>query len=339
MPLLKTIAELKSYVALDTAGILPSFELELAYVETDTIRPLLGGPLYAWLQAAYDAPGFDATGVGLATQLLRAVQAPLARLAVAANVTMHQATIDETGVHIVSTEKSKTAFQWQTRDMQAFLLQRGYRGLDALVAWLEEHHVDSPELQAWADSGAGQRHRRELFTSTAEFEEFESISASRLVFEALRPVRRRLESFELQRVLGAEFLLELREQVRTRTVSSENQLLLSTYVLPALAALTIGHAVPELGLRLTGTGIDLAIARTDDSNSKEADAGLDALLRDKVNEALLSGERYLRRLTDYLDRLASATRFATYYASPAYTSPSQGAAPVNTSASKIYKLC
>jgi hypothetical protein len=335
--LLKTIAELKSYVALDTDGILPSFALELEYVETNVIRPVLGGVLHTWLQAAYDAPGFDPKGTGLAAQLLRAVQAPLARLAVANNITLHMATIDETGVHIVSNDKSKTAFQWQTNAQQAFLLQRGHLGLDALVDWLEEHRDDSPELKAWAASTAGQRHRRELFTSTAEFQEMEAISNSRQVFEALRPVRRRMESFELQRVLGADFLIELREQVRTRTVSSENQMLLSTYVLPALACLTIGHAVPELGLRLTGEGIDLTIARNDDANSKEADAGLDALLAKKVNEALMSADRFLTRLTDLLDRTASATRFATYFASPTYTNPNQLVAPVNTVDSKIWK--
>jgi hypothetical protein len=335
--LLKTIAELKSYVALDTEGILPSFALELEFVETSTIRPLLGGALHTWLQAAYDAPGFDPQGTGLAAQLLRAVQAPLARLAVAANLTLHMATIDETGVHITSNDKSKTAFQWQTNQMQAFLLQRGNLGLDALVDWLEENHTASPELQAWAASAAGQRHRRELFTRTAEFQEMEAISHSRQVFEALRPVRRRLESFELQRVLGADFLFELREQVRTRTVSSENQMLLNTYVLPALAALTIAHAVPELGLRLTGEGIDLTIARNDDANAKEADAGLDALLASKVNAALMDADRFLHRLTDYLDRTASATRFATYFASPTYTNPNQVVAPANTADSRIWK--
>ncbi|MGI4866158.1 MAG: DUF6712 family protein [Janthinobacterium lividum] len=337
--LLKDITELKSYVALDTDGILPSFALELTYVEASVIRPLLGGVLHTWLQAAYDAPGFDPTGTGLAAQLLRAVQAPLARLAVAYNITLHMATIDETGVHITSNDKSKTAFQWQTNQMQAFLLKRGYLGLDDLVAWLEEYRDDSPELKAWAASAAGQRHRRELFTSTAEFNEWENISNSRQVFEALRPMRRRMESFELQRVLGAEFLQELREQVRVRDVSSENQMLLSTYVLPALACLTIGHAVPELGLRLTGEGIDLAIARFDDANAKEADAGLDQLLASKANTALMDADRYLHRLADYLNRTASATRFATYFNSVTYTDPNQVVAPVNTSASKIYKLC
>jgi hypothetical protein len=339
--LLKTITELKSYVSLATSnlGIPPAIALELQHVEAEAIRPLLGGALLTWLQAAYDAPAFDPAGTGLAAQLLRAVQRPLACLAVAAGITTHQTRVDDTGVHFMATETSKQAFQWQTNELQDMLLRRGHNGLDALVEWLEEHLNDSPELQAWGGSTAGQRHRRELFTSTAEFQELEAISHSRQVFEALRPMRRRLESFELQRVLGADFLEELRSQVRRRAVTSENQMLLSTYVLPALAALTIGHAVPELGLRLTGEGIDLTIARNDNSNSKEADAGLDALLASKTNAALLDAHRFLTRLTDYLDRTASATRFATYYASSTYTNPNQVVAPVNTVDSRIYKFC
>ncbi len=116
-------------------------------------------------------------------------------------------------------------------------------------------------------------------------------------------------------------------------------MLLSTYVLPALAALIIGHTVPELGLRLTGAGIDLTIARLDNANAKEADAGLDALLAGKTNAALLDADRFLRRVTDYLDRTASATRFATYYGSSTYTAPGQVAAPANAPDSKIYKFC
>ncbi|MDJ0367288.1 hypothetical protein QMK33_19240 [Hymenobacter sp. H14-R3] len=339
MPLLKTIAELKRYVPVDTTGILPSFALELEQTEADVIAPLLGPALLAWLQAAYDAPDFDPAGPGLAAQLLRAVQAPLARLATATATTVHQVSIDETGVHITSTDTSKTAFQWQLDRVQAQFLKRGFSGLDALVAWLEAHAEASPELQAWAASPAGQRHRRELFISTADFQEYENISSSRLAFEALGPMRRRLENFELGPVLSPEFLAELRDQVRSRALTSDNENLLRTYVYPALACLTIGHAVPELGLSLNGGGIDLTIARLDDSNAKEADAGLDQLLQSKVSEALISGSRYLRQLTSYLDRTASALRFPTYFASSAYTAPDQPALVVNTLISKVYKFC
>ena len=339
--LLKTIDELKRFVAVDADSkfkLKQSWVLELENTEVGTIAPLLGEPLYAWLLAAYEAPGFNAQGATLAAQLLRAVQAPLARVAMATAVTMHQVSIDETGVHIVSTAEIKTAFQWQSNAMQAVLRSQGQTDLDNLVAWLEAHRDDSAELRAWATSSAGQRHRRELFTCTADFQEYENISQSRAVFEALGPARRRLERFELGRVLSPAFLQELRDQVLTRTLTSDNENLLRTYVYPALASLTIGRAVPELGLRFNDDGIDLTIARIDDSNAKEADAGLDQLLRNKVSQALDDGARYLRDLTDYLDRTASATRFATYFNSPAYTAPGQPEAIAHSPTAKIFKF-
>lgn len=340
--LLKTLAEFQAYVAADfnvKTGLPPSFVLELAETEATLIAPLLGLPLYTWLQAAYDAPGFDPTASTPAAGLLRAVQAPLARLAASSGITTHQVTIDGTGVPIVSTDKIKTAFQWQSRELQALHQRRGYAGLDALVLWLEDHQGDAPELQAWAASPAGRRHRHELFTSATDFQGYENIGASWLVFEALRPVRRRVETFELRTVLGSAFLLELREQVEARTLTSENENLLRSYVYPALASLTIAGAVPALSLRLTPDGIDLAIQRPDDANAKEADAGLSELLYQKAQQARAVGERYLRQLSEHLDEVASATRFATYYASPTYTPPGRPAVVVNSATSKVWKFC
>ncbi|MGI4762946.1 MAG: hypothetical protein ACRYF0_19700 [Janthinobacterium lividum] len=63
------------------------------------------------------------------------------------------------------------------------------------------------------------------------------------------------------------------------------------------------------------------------------------MLRSKASEALLAGARYLRQLTSYLDRTASATRFATYFQSATYTAPGQPAPVVNTLTSKAYKFC
>ncbi|MDO7875541.1 hypothetical protein Q5H93_12425 [Hymenobacter sp. ASUV-10] len=338
--LLKTLDELKKFVATDaTVDLPPAIALALGTVETSEVEPLLGSTLHAWLQAQYDAPGFDAAGPSVAARLLRAVQAPLSRLGTAAGLAGHQATIDNTGVHILSTDTSKTAFPWQVNQLRDSLERQGYRDLDTLVQWLEDHAGDAPELQAWAISVAGQRHRQELFTSTADFQQYENISSSRRVFIALGQVRRRLEHFELGRVLGLDFLQELRDQVRDRGLTSDNRNLLRTYVYPALAALAIGHGIPELGLRLADDGIELTIARVDDSNAKEADAGLDQLLLGRASKALVSAERYLRHLTDYLDRTASATRFATYFHSPAYTAPNQPVVPTNTAESRIYKFC
>ncbi|TPG71985.1 DUF6712 family protein [Hymenobacter nivis] len=339
MALLKTIDELRRYVAIDASDIPPAIALAIIEAEADCLSPLLGSALQDWLQVAYDAPTFDPDAPTPAAQLLRRVQGALGRLGTGVGLTGHQVSIDATGVHIIVGDTMKTAFQWQVVQRQQQLLRQGQRGLDEVVQWLEDHREDSAELRDWAISPAGRRHRRELFTCTADFQEYENISNSRLVFGALGPVRRRLEAFELGPVLGPDFLAELRDQVRARSLTSDNENLLRTYVYPALASLTIGHAVPELGLALNGDGIDLTIARVDDSNSKEADAGLDQLLSTKANEALMAGARYLRNLTSYLDRTASATRFATYFNSSAYTNPNTPVLERNRPDSPTYKFC
>ena len=338
MSLLKTITELKQFVSIDSREIPPAIAIALRDVENSFIRTLLGKPLHAWLQAAYDAAGFDPEADdSLAAELLRLVQAPLARIATAIGLPEHQVIIDATGVHIIVGETSKTAFQWQVNKAQAVLQGKGLRDADTLVQWLEDNYQSSAELQAWATSDAGQRHRRELFTCPAVFQECENIGDSRAVFALLGPVRRRLEHFELGRVLGHEFLQELRDQTLARALTSDNKNLLRTYVLPALASLTVGHATPEMGLKFTGDGIELMVARIDDSNAKEADAGLDQLLKSKADQALLTGERWLRQLTSYIDRTASATRFATYFHSSAYTAPAP--APVRDISAKTFKIC
>ncbi|QIX60874.1 hypothetical protein HER32_06660 [Hymenobacter sp. BT18] len=337
MALLKTVDELNCYVKVNinsTQPIPDAIQLQLIQVEQLVIRRLLGKELYQWLVDQYNTTGDQES---LASELLALVQAPLARLATAGSVEEHQVTVDSTGIHFVATETQKTAFPWQVKALQKALIWRGNSDLDVLVQWLEDNR-EAPELAPWLASPASELHRRGLFTCTAEFQEHVDISSSRVVYEALAPVRRRLEDFELSAVLSPAFLSELREQIRTRTLTSENENLLRSYVHPALANLSFAKAVPELGLRIAPDGIELKVARIDDSNAKEADASLDQLMLLKTRGALDDGHRYLRRLEDYLNRQASTTSFPTYFASSRYTAPDTPVVPVNSSTTRIFKF-
>lgn len=320
MSLLTKLDELRRYVRIEAKDFPVAIELNVPAAEKG-VAALLGPTLYAWLLTQYEA-GLAPTDAGVPAQLLRLVQAPIARLSTAWALDEHQAKISNTGVQITSTQTEKTAFQWQVKDLRDTLEARGYNDLDTLVEWLEANHDELPELRAWAASAAGQRHRRELFTGTADFQEYTNIYASRRTFVALGSIRRRVESFELVGVLGDEFLAELREQVRTRTLSSDNENLLRSYVYPALAELSIAQGIPELGLRLSGDGVELDIRRRDKNSLQLSDSALLAKLLDqKMHSSLDAGGRYLRQLRSHLDRSASATRFATYFRSPAYTAP------------------
>jgi hypothetical protein len=132
-------------------------------------------------------------------------------------------------------------------------------------------------------------------------------------------------------VLGAEYFEELKAQLRAGTVSADDAHVLDEYVRPALAHLVVAKAVPEVGLNFNGAALELNIYRFDDSNQKEADASIDALLTTKIAQAEADAQVYLTDLRQYLNRQASPTRYATYFASSTYTDP-QAARPTVRSA-------
>lgn len=146
-----------------------------------------------------------------------------------------------------------------------------------------------------------------------------------------------MERFAIEPVLGTNFYLELKEQVMDRDVSADNQRVLEQYIRPALAHLVIAKAVPELGMGLNGNAIELNVYRLDDSNQKEADASIDSLLAMKVAQAAADAQVYLTRLRQYLNKMASSTRYAAYFISTAYQDPSGPRPTVRTEvAGRIY---
>ncbi|MBC6698876.1 DUF6712 family protein [Hymenobacter puniceus] len=339
LTLLKTCDELRRYVSVQTNDVPEPVRREEERLRGALLLPVLGADLLHWLDAQYEAgllPEHDAP----AAELLRLVQAPLARLSLAGALDELQVSIDETGVHIQTTGTHKTAFQWQINSLAKTLSRKGYADMVVLLRWLEANHATTTELplQDWA-AGPSRNRRRQLLTSPDEFSRFENIQDSWPVFEALRPLLVRQELFVLEPQLGYDFLSELREQVRTRTVTPENEELLEQFVRPALASSTLARAVPELGLRLTGDGIELMVARVDDSNAKEADAGLDQLLQARAFEAQRAADILLEKMRGFLNQRASATRYATYFTLGPYRAPATPVTPLNTAESRVYRFC
>ena len=189
---------------------------------------------------------------------------------------------------------------------------------EKVLAFLQQHRDEFP---TWAGSEAARQHR-ELFISTAAaFSQHYNINNARYTFLSLASLVRKTESFALEPALGSDFFDELKEQLASETLTADNAALVSKYLQPALAHLTMAQAIGELGFSLNGQALELNIYRPDNSNSKESDPGLQRLLDMKQEQALEDGERYLRRLRKLLNESASATRYATYFNSSVYEQP------------------
>lgn len=327
MSFIRTAEQFQAHVGINQNTELAPFLPDLRVVETQRLRPLLGAALYHELQALPDAdvaalldpaPGSPADVRG---ELLRLVQCAAANLAALEYLAVQQVQISDVGVHIFSDGGKKTAFQWQINELRASFRRKGFNALEEVLEYLDAH-LDAPALAAWATSDAATASHKLFIATARQFSEHYDIGNSRLTYLALLPTLRKVERFQLEAVLGTALFLELREQLMDRDLSADNRLLLDHYLRPALAHLVVAKALNgDVGLGLNGDAIELNVYRADDSNNKEADAGIAQLLTMKAAQALADGQVFLTKLRQFLNAEASATRFVSYFTSTAYTSP------------------
>ena len=317
MSLLRTIDQFQAYVKVNYNTALANFEPDIRLAERQRVRPVLGPALYNELSALSDADLQAALDdkASLTGQLLHLVLEAAANLGALEYLPLSQVNISDSGIAI---NVPKTAFQWQINELRVYFRRKGYDALEAVLVFLDAHAGDFP---AWATSAAATEARRQLLATATEFTRHYDIGGSHLTYLALLPALRKVERFALGGVLGPAYLAELRAQLSAGAVTADNQLVLDEYVRPALAHLTVVKAVPEIGLGLNGSNLELNVYRFDDSNAKEADASLEKLLAQKVAQAQADGQAFLLALRKFLNATASATRFASYFSSTAYTSP------------------
>lgn len=319
MSLIRTIDQFCAHVRVSANGTsLENLAPDLRLAEREKLRPVLGPALHNELSALTDAD-VDADLADPASVrggLLRLVHEALANLALLAYLPLNQLQINDGAIYVNSS--GSRPFQWQIDQLAANLRRKGYNALEAVLAYLEAH---APDFPAWTTSAAAVQARELLIRSATEFTRHYDIGDSRLTYQALLPVMRKIERFDLEATLSPEYLLELKTQLIAGTVTPDNQVVLDHYLRPALAHLVVAKAVNEVGLSFNGAAVELNVYRPDDANSKEADASLGELLKLKASQAHDDGVVYLTKLSRYLNGRASATRYATYFASSAYVNP------------------
>jgi hypothetical protein len=319
MSLIRTIDQFCAHVRVSASGSsLENLEPDLRVAERQQLRPVLGHALYNELnalssdelQAALDDPASTTGG------LLRLVHEALANLGLLECLPLNQLQVSDGGVFLMSGGKSP--FQWQINELKTSLRNKGYNALEAVLAYLDEHVDDFP---AWASSVAAVEARVLLIPSATEFTRHYDINGSRLTYQAFLSIIRKVERFQLEAVIGAEYLRELKAQLVAGTLTPDNRDVLDDYLRPALAHLVVAKAVGEVGLSFNGANIELNIFRPDNANEREADAGLDELLKRKASQAAEDAQGYLTKLRRHLNMWASGTRYATYFTSSAYVDP------------------
>jgi hypothetical protein len=325
--LIATIETFRQHVALNESTDTDYFKRlqpDLLLAEEDYLRPTIGADFYDEFVAAEGTEPTD-------DRLRYLLQSALANLTMVGFLDVAQVQISGSGLQIISTEREKTAFQWQVNSLKASFSRKGFNGLEKVLAYLEANPTAFP---TWASSETAKRTRGQFLESATSFSDYYNISNARLTFQALASLLRKTETFSLEPRLGTDFYDELKQQLADDALTAENRLLLERYIRPALAHLTMAQAIGELGFGLNGAALELNVYRSDDANSKESDPGLTQLLELKADQAMHDGERFLRRLVAHLNATASETRYPTYFHGDVYAppvEPNYHTTPVNAS--------
>jgi hypothetical protein len=298
MSLFSTIDEIKDYLPVTV-----TFEFRdiMPYIDRAEVRyiiPFLSKQQYDDLLTAYNTSIATVAPVALTSDnkaLLKKVRMPLANFAYMLYIPLGQIQIDSAGIRIATTENLKTAFQWQIRMLQKSFIEAGYEGTDTLLEFLEQN---KSTYTLWAGSTC-YTHFKELFINTAlQFSDYVNINNSRRTFLGMRSIMRKVESFYIKPVISPELMAEIKSQINSGSITTQNQLLLDL-IQPALANLTIARAIGEKAIVVSDDGIYmLSVKNTQEIDSVEpADEGRLSLLR---KQSIEDGDNYLKQLRDYL---------------------------------------
>ena len=212
---------------------------------TRTVRNLIGAEILSRAERYYQSQeGGDKSSVD--AQLVRAVQAPIAQLAMVRfyqqNILSHEDGGRKVKIH---EESEKMPWQWQyDRDDQA-LLDKYHRTLDELYAFLEESHIDE-----WENSPFRKRLASCFIKDLDTFQAVFPLEDSPRMFYILVPFMLEVQDRIIHPIVGEEAF----ERMKTGDIGKElaEQFAAAKLCIPLYAVIT---AVKRMSIKILPTMI------------------------------------------------------------------------------------
>ncbi len=292
------------------------------FAERD-IKKIIGKEVFQVAQDHYDsdnyqAPEPDPPGEGeepaeehpeyaVLDELVSRIQYPVAIHAYRKYAPNSDLTHSDKGRQIFVSEKEKPAFEWMIEKDNDNLLRLANEATDILIEFLDDHSDDTIDgedqaLIPWKDSQAYQKLKGSFINTVDQFEEIFRIGGSRLTFLSLLPFMKRVQENELKPCFTDAMYANILEEIASCEISEGNQLILDR-ARPPLALLTLSMAAKRLTTEFLPDGLFINQV-TSVVKSKMAAGKVD---RNEVSKNLeLDGMRELRKLQDYLAKLAAA---------------------------------
>lgn len=310
--LFKTIPEIKQYISVNATSIFDSIAPYIRMAEMKYLVPAIGKDEYDDLNTAYNGtdPLTDAQEA-----LLPYAQRMVAYLAYSLYLPMGQVQVGESGIQIVSSENKKTAWQWQVDQLDESLRELGFNAVEEMLAFMEANKEDYP---LWTASTAFTENN-ELFVSSAiEFTSYYNINNSRRLYNAMRFIIKKVETFKIKPLLGAAYFAALKASIIAGAVSDDDQLVLD-FIKNIVCYLTLADLPSLLSVKVGEDSIvSLETSKTLTTKLKitATDTRL-AVLQQTCQE---DGNTFLEDLKQFL--FTNKDNYPLYVSGGAYVDPS-----------------
>ncbi|MGN6416876.1 MAG: DUF6712 family protein, partial [Pseudobacter sp.] len=282
--LIKTIAELKAMIPrlsqLSNTSNLPNF----SKAGRKYIKPVLGAALYKSLDDKYNSS--DAL-TEKETDLLKAVQLPLAALTLLDDLPFIHTIITDNGIRTATSQSMETAHKWEVAMLKDGLMEYAADGMEQLLNYLFDNKEEWTE---WTDSNEYKELNDFLIKSGSEFQKYYPLKHPLRTYWALRPIMSNVDDNYLLPTFGGDLLAWLKSEgsvmVRTKDGLQDVVLLLKK----AVAYFTIKHAGEHMAVQFDRTGFTVPVQTPEDPEQEGSTSATRSELKFKVDAADREGQ-------------------------------------------------
>lgn len=283
---------------METIG--PYIEEATAYVVTN----YLGQAFYEELLNKYQNDAttpLDANWKGLLTT----VQRIIANLGYFYYIPFNIVQISNSGARVAQSDEMKAAEQWQINQLNTAIVSATYNAIESLLAYLDSK-LDV--FTTWKESDYAKISVELIVSSALEFQKFYNINQQRRTYNAMRSIINKVQDFEIRDCIGDKNYDELKAGLKNRNLPPKwNNVMYD--LKGAVVNYTIGRACTELKLQITKDGVAVTeFTYRQSLSDKRTGSALDVQLMRQ--QAMADGDRYLRRVRDYL--IDNASDFNDY---------------------------
>lgn len=285
------------------------FETLQPFMERAFRRTVLPHLTKAQYEAMVDYAG--AEDAETMQQLQHHVEAATVNLGSLLAIPHTQVQVSDAGITMPSGEHKKTAYRYMVQALEQSYCDAGYEALEDMLRLLDENR----ELfTQWAESEAAKDYKRLFIPTTEEFEKYQPLNGSRLLFRGLAAIMYQVQLMEVSGVLGDRMLFSRLKTYHETGVATDSDKALFAELFPLvkgfIANRSLADGIIRRSIILSSDGVLQLNIRSEDAGRSSVQADTLEVLRDEFTATAL---RYSHEIKDLLSDQQTADALSPVY--------------------------